>query len=72
MLFSHQDLFDTTFVETYGITVPPKQRYLLKKVVINTDPNKHFQCEKDASFSSFVYPGYLFLRALYTTQIANG
>lgn len=72
MLFSHQDLFDTRFIETYDITVPPKLRYLIKKVVTNIDPNKHFQCEKTSSFSSFLYPGLLFLKALYTTQIASG
>lgn len=34
------------FVETYGITVPPKQRYLLKKTVINIAPNKQLSVRK--------------------------
>lgn len=34
------------FVETYGIRVPPKQRYLLKKTVINIAPNKQLSVRK--------------------------
>lgn len=46
MLFIHQDLLEMRFVETYGITVPPKQRYLLKKTVINIAPNKQLSVRK--------------------------
>jgi len=46
MLFSHQDLFDIRSVETYGNTVPPKQKYLLEKTITNIDSNKQLSVGK--------------------------
>lgn len=72
MLLSHQDLLDPRFVETYGVAAPPKQRYLLKKTVINIDPNKQLSVWKAPQLCLLCLPMLAFSLEHGIPEIAKG